>query len=176
MESTRPALAGLGTLLVIWWLHMQHFLQRLPERIATHFDGAGLPNGWMSRAGLGTFDFIFMVFVLAVVIGSAFLIRLLPVSLINVPNREYWFAPQRRRQTHDRMLAHMLWFACLMVAFLTAVNQLVFAANLRPGHPHLPGAGMITLLVCFLAALVAWVIALYRIFPRPPGATARSRA
>src|SRR5947207_13752518 len=106
MESTRPALTGLAALLVVWWLHMRHFLRRLPEKIATHFDGSGVPNGWMPRDALGSFDFIFLVFVLAVVIGSAFLIRVLPVSLINVPHRDYWFAPERRRQSHARMLVH----------------------------------------------------------------------
>jgi uncharacterized membrane protein len=176
MDSTRPALAALAALLVVWWLHVRHFLHRLPERIATHFDGAGVPNGWMPRAALGTFDFVFMVFVLAVVIGSAFLIRLLPVTLINVPHRDYWFAPERRRQSHDRMLVHMLWFACLMVAFLIAVNQLVFMANLRPGHPHLSGPGMITLLAAFLLALVGWVVRLHRMFPRPPGVMSARRS
>jgi uncharacterized membrane protein len=177
LESTRPPLAGLAALLVVWWLHMRHFLQRLPERIATHFDGAGAPNGWMSREGLGSFDFIFLVFVLSAVIGSGFLIRALPVKMINVPHRDYWFAPERRRQSHARMLAHILWLACLMAAFLIAVNQLVFMANLRPGHPHLPGVGMIALLVGFLLAVIGWVVRLHRLFPRPPaGAPSARRA
>jgi serine/threonine-protein kinase len=167
MESTRAALAGLGGLLVVWWLHLRHFLARLPERVATHFGAHGAPDGWMPRSAVGTADFIFMAFVLAVVIGSALLIRLLPTRMINLPNRDYWFAPERRRQSHARLFGHMLWFSCLMVAFLTAVNQLVFMANLRPGQPRLPGIGFVVLLVCFLAAVIAWVARLYRLFPRP---------
>ena len=31
MDSNRPALATLAALLVVWWLHMRHFLQRLPD-------------------------------------------------------------------------------------------------------------------------------------------------
>jgi len=174
MESNRPPLAVLAALLVVWWLHVRHFLGRLPERIATHFDGAGAPNGWMSRAALGTFDFAFLVFVLGVVIGSGFLLRFLPVRMINVPHRDYWFAPERRRQSHARMFAHMLWFACLMVAFLIAVNQLVYLANLRPGQPQLPTAGFVTVLVGFLVAVVGWAIRLYRMFPRPATSPPRS--
>jgi uncharacterized membrane protein len=175
MESRRAPLATLAALLVVWWLHMRHFLRRLPERIATHFDGAGLPNGWMPRDALGTFDFIFTAFVLAVVIGSAYLTRFLPVSLINVPHRDYWFAPERRRQSHARMFVHMLWLACLMVGFLIAVNQMIFIANLRPGHPRLRGSDLIAVPGIFLLAVIAWVVRLYRLFPRPP-ATAPPRA
>jgi uncharacterized membrane protein len=167
MDSIRPPLAALAALGVVWWVHMRHFLARLPERVATHFDAAGRPNGWRPRAALGSFDVSFLLFVLAVVIGSALLIRVLPVSLINVPNRDHWFAPERRRQSHTRMLVHMLWFGCLIVGFLIGVNHLVFLANLDPGRTHLSGAGMVALLAAFLAALVFWVVRLYRLFPRP---------
>ena len=122
----------------------------------------------MSRDGLGSFDFLFLAFVLAVILGSGFLIRFLPARMIDVPNRDYWFAPERSRQSHTRMFSHMLWFACLMVGFLIAVNHLVFLTNLRPGQPRLPGAAFITLLVGFLVAVIAWGMRLYRLFPRPP--------
>ena len=175
MESTRAPLATLAALLVVWWLHMRHFLQRLPDRIATHFGTAGVPNGWMSREALGTFDLVFLAFVLTVVIGSAYLIRFLPVSLINVPHRDYWFAPERRRQSHARMFVHTLWLACLMVAFLIAVNQLIFVANLRPGPPHLRSRDFFVVPVGFLLAVIAWAVRLFRLFPRPP-ASAPPRA
>jgi hypothetical protein len=135
--------------------------------VATHFDAGGRPNGWTSREALGSFDFVFLLFVLGVVIGSALLIRVLPTSLINVPNRDHWFAPERRRQSHDRLLRHMLWLACLIVGFLIGVNHLVFVANLGPGGTHLPGAGMVALLASLLLGLVVWTVGLYRLFPRP---------
>jgi uncharacterized membrane protein len=167
MDSIRSPLAVLAALVVGWWLHLRHFLPRLPERIATHFDIAGRPNGGMTRAGLESFDLLFLAFVLAVVIGSALLIRVLPVSLINLPNRDHWFAPERRRQSHARLMGHMLWFACLMVAFIIGMNHLVFLANLRPAGTHLPGLSLVSLLVTFLAVLVVWIVRLYRLFPKP---------
>jgi len=167
MDSIRPALGTLGALGVAWWLHVRHFLPRLPERIATHFDGAGRPNGWMSRAALGSLDFAILAFVLSVVIGSALLIRVLPVSLINVPNRDYWFAPERRSQSHTRLLKHLLWFSCVIVGFLIGVNHLVFLANLQPAGAHLPGVPMVALLVTFLAVLVVWTVRLHRMFRKP---------
>jgi len=174
MESTRAPLATLVAVLVLWWLHLRHLLRRLPERIATHFGAAGVPNGWMSRDGLETFDLMFLAFVLTVVVGTAALIRFLPVSVINVPNRDYWFAPERRRQSHARLFAHMLWLACLVVCLLVAMNQLLLLANLRPGQPRLHGPSFIAVLVGFLLSMIAWTVRLYRLFPRP--ATARPRS
>jgi uncharacterized membrane protein len=168
MDSIRPVLAALAALAVFWWLHLRHFLPRLPERIATHFDGKGVPKGWMSRATLGSFDFVFLVFVLSVVIGSALLVRALPATWINLPNRDHWFAPERRRQSHRRLLIHTLWFACALVAFLIGVNHLVFLANLQPAAPRLSGIGIVSLLVAFLSVVVVWTVRLYRLFPRPP--------
>jgi uncharacterized membrane protein len=167
MTSTRPVLGVLAALVVAWWLHLHHFLRLLPARVATHFDAAGTPNGWMSRSGLGTFDLVFLGCLLAFVIGMAFLVRVLPTSLINVPNRNYWFAPERRRQSHHKMFVHMLWLACLLVGFIIGNNQLMFMANLRHGDSHLPGTGFVMLLIAFLAALIGWVVGLYRMFPRP---------
>ena len=63
----------------------------------------------------------------------------------------------------------------LMVAFLIAVNQLIFIANLRPGHPHLRSRDFFVVPVGFLVAVIAWAVRLFRLFPRPP-ATAPPRA
>jgi serine/threonine-protein kinase len=170
MQTNRAPLGTLAGLLVLWWLHLHHFLGRMPARVATHFDGAGTPNGWMPRATLATADFIFLVLVLSISVGSAYLVRALPVSLINVPNRDYWFAPERRRESHARLLRHLLWFSCLLVAFLIGVNHLVFHANLRAGDVHVSGVQMVVLLASFVTALIAWIARLYRLFPRQPRA------
>jgi uncharacterized membrane protein len=167
MSSTRSPVATLAFLLVVWWLHLHHFLARMPERIATHFDASGAPNGYMARASMGTVDFVFMALLLGVVIGMAFLVRVLPTALINVPHRDYWFAPERRQASHRRMFVHMLWLACLLVAFMVGVNHSIFLTNLRPGPIHLPGTHLVLLLGAFLTALAAWVAMLYRMFPRP---------
>jgi uncharacterized membrane protein len=167
--TTRAPLLTLGVLLVGWWLHLRHFLGTMPERIATHFGSDGRPNGWMARDFLGTFDVIFTALVLGITVGSAYLVRRLPVSLINVPHRDFWFAPERRAESFTRLLRHLLWLSCLMVVFLAGVNQMIFIANLRHGPPVLPGTGTVLLVGSFLTALVAWIVRLYRLFPRPPG-------
>jgi uncharacterized membrane protein len=164
----RGALAALLVVVVTAVTHVAHYLPRLPERVATHFNGAGAANGWMTRQGFAQFDAAMGGFVLLVIVGVAFLIRVLPASLINIPHRDHWLAPERRRQTADKIFAHMLWLACIVVAFLMGINHLTFLANMSRGGPvHLPGAAFVGLLVAFLAAMGGWVAALYFMFPRP---------
>jgi hypothetical protein len=106
--------------------------------------------------------------VVAVIVGVAFLIRILPADLINLPHRDHWFAPERRDESRAKMFRHMLWLASLVVAFLIGVNHLTFRANLLGGgRPQLSSAGLVGLVVVFLAALGFWVARLYFMFPRP---------
>ena len=68
-----------------------------------------------------------------------------PVSFINLPHRDYWLAPERRRATSAVMLRFGLWLACLMVLFFTALYGLVVQAN-SPGYgQHLISPGIIWL-------------------------------
>ncbi|MBX3417048.1 MAG: DUF1648 domain-containing protein [Pirellulaceae bacterium] len=94
-------LVGLG-LLVWYW-------PQLPENIATHFDEHGLPNGLLSKptavmlsAGLVTLLPLFFV-------GISVVIRWMPTSTINLPNREYWLAPERRDAAMDDWLDVMVF-------------------------------------------------------------------
>src|SRR2546423_1804970 len=91
------------------------YLRLMPDRVATHFSGAGLPNGWMSRRQLALFDVGLLGFLLLLLIGLGLLGRFLPPTLINVPHRDYWFAPERRRESADRLFRHVLWLCCLLV-------------------------------------------------------------
>jgi serine/threonine-protein kinase len=165
----RAPVAALVALVGLWAMHLVHSLGRAPAVIATHFGAAGVPNGWMSRHGMVVFSVGVLGFVLLVVVGTAYLIRFIPPKLINIPNRDYWFAPERRSASADRVFRHMLWLACLMVAFLTAINHLVFRANLGGAGPRLSPASLLTTVSAFLGSLGLWVARLYRRFPRPPG-------
>src|SRR2546427_7634657 len=44
--------------------------------------------------------------------GLGYVVRFLPVNSINIPNRNYWLAPERRVVTFDFLFRHLLWLAC----------------------------------------------------------------
>ena len=85
----------------------------LPESVATHFNGAVRPDGWMSRSDHQSFMLKFGLLFPLFVVVLCFATRFVPANLINVPHREYWLAPERRKETFDYLFRHSLWFACL---------------------------------------------------------------
>ncbi len=136
---------------------------RLPERVATHFDFRGRPNGWMSRPG----DLLLIAAlgfgVPLLLVGSCVAWRYLPASLVNLPHREYWLAPERRGQTAAYLVRHSLWLACLAVLFITCIHLLVVFANCQP-VPQLSIPWFLVSLGCFLAGVGGWIFSLYRRF------------
>jgi uncharacterized membrane protein len=147
-------------------LDADRYLARLPERVAVHFDGAGNANGWMARDHMAEFDLMVGGLVLAVCLGAALSTRFLPVRMINVPHREYWFAPERRRESMDRLTRHVLWVCCLVFGLMAVIDHVIYQVNLRPGPARLTPREFLMPLVAFLLGLALWVLRLYRMFPR----------
>jgi uncharacterized membrane protein len=139
---------------------------QLPEHAATHFDGRGVPNGWMTRTGYALFMLVFTVglpLLMAAMVG--WLPRLLP-DLTNIPNRQYWMAPERREQTLAVLASHACWLGCLMTVMAAAVHWAILDAH-AGGAPHLSNAVIVPILLGFAAALGIWIACLVRAFRRP---------
>ena len=91
--------------------------------------------------------------------GIPRLIGALPISLVNVPNKEYWLAPERREETMAFFKAQFAWFGCGFLGFLLVVNQLVFDAN-RTSPRRLNSTAFVTAMILFLAFVGIWTVRL----------------
>jgi uncharacterized membrane protein len=158
------ALAGAGFVAVT--------LPRLPAPMAVHFDLYGRPDGWAGRgvyvALLGT---IGMLLPLAIVWFTGRLGRDRP-ELLNVPGRDYWFAPERRAEGRRRLANQMWWLACLMLALVIALHGVILLAH-STLPPRLPLVPFLALLVGFVFAVVAWGERLGAALRVPPGPASR---
>ena len=167
-----PALAMIA-LVVVALAQFSHFAPRLPERIVVHF-GTGGANGWSdTRTFLITYGAVeAAIVVMALLVGR--IMERSPASAINIPNRDYWLAEVRRRATVDYVTEQFLWMECLTLAFLIAVAQTIFKANLRGGAPTLPQDFWVSL-VAFIAG-VGWICVriVTRFGPPPRSAPPRS--
>lgn len=139
----------------------------LPQRMATHFDGAGHPNGWMSRSEHLIFMAAFGVGFPLFILGMCRAARYLPTSAINIPHRGYWLAAERRDESTDYLFQHSVWLACLGVAFITGLHWSVVFSNQRQ-PVHLPMTWVFAVTGPFLCGVVVWVVGLYRRFRKPP--------
>lgn len=61
--------------------------------------------------------------------GLFYCLRFLPVSGINLPNREYWLAPERRDETYRVFFVAGVWLASLQVLLMIGLHLLVVDAN-----------------------------------------------
>jgi len=142
---------------------------RLPERVASHFNGAGQPDGWTSRGMffltyLGILSLVILIFL---VLPLA--LRRLPAGMINLPNRDYWLAPERRAETFAFIGRQLLWFGTATLAFLGLTFQLTIQANLSPRR-HLPTTFLLVALGIYGAFIALWLIRFLLRFKKPAGA------
>ena len=140
--------------------------QELPPRVASHFDFQGQADGWMSRESDLEFMAGLTLLLPILLIGTGLVAPLLPAGSVNVPHRDYWLAPERRRETGLYLARQMAWFACGMTVFSMALNWLLVEAN-RHTPPRLTNSVWL-LLGLFLGFTIAWLVVLVAHFSRMP--------
>lgn len=121
------------TLLQIWFLGNQ-----LPAEVPVHFGIDGQPDRFSSRGEhlwtmtslvIGTTIFL---------LGICWLTPKIPDSMINLPNKEYWLAPERRQATIIRVQTMLVWVGVLTtllfstLAFLSWLVGMQYAASISP--------------------------------------------
>jgi uncharacterized membrane protein len=138
----------------------------MPERIATHFDGAGVANGFMTRI-----PYLILMGVVAVAIPVLVLQGLRSavrraMGNINIPNREYWLSPQRREASIAWVFAHAARLAAGVSAFAFGLHVALIRANSFV-PPKLEPAIAMLLLASSLGGVLIWAFCLLRHFRRP---------
>jgi uncharacterized membrane protein len=140
---------------------------QLPDVMASHFDAHGTPNGWQPKA---TFFILIGVVIVVCAIPAFIVPRRLPTmsaERINLPNKSYWLAPERRDETWRFFRVQMAWWGCaLLFVLLYALFQAI-NANL-PSVGHFNSEGMWYVLAAFLLFSVTWTIHLIRHFSKMP--------
>jgi hypothetical protein len=138
--------------------------RQLPERVASHFNAEEMPDGWVLRDSYLWSMAGMAVGMAAFLVGIFYSIRFFPPSLINLPHRDYWLAPDRRRETLEFMFCAGVWLAIFEVVFLFAVHLLVVAAN--ASRPVSLSSSIWLLVAGFLLATIGWLYFLIRRFYR----------
>ena len=159
----------LGAVLLGALGHLATYYPSLPERVASHFDAAGRPDGWMSRDAFATT----LVLVYAL-LGGGFLLlprvlARLPDSMVNVPNKTHWLAPPRRAASLARLGRRLLRFGAVNVVLVVFLVHQTLAVNVGAATTL---RGFVPALVAYALYAVIWTVGLVRDFRLPPGAAA----
>lgn len=148
-------------------------LPRMPEQVATRFDMNGQPAAFGSPAALGWGQAIAGASVLLIMGGLPVLLPRIPQSLLNVPHKDYWFAPERRDRSMRFVQAWMAWFGAWTQAFLLVIFHGIHRFHLV-GGPEATFSGWVPMAV-FFAGLGVGLFVLFARFGRPPGPRPKRR-
>ena len=122
-------------LLVLGLLQWAHVYPQLPDVMASHFSGHGTPNAWQPKPAFFRVDGI----VIPVTAVPTFVVprRLpsMPPDKINLPNKSYWLAPERREATFCFVRTQMAWFGCALLFVLLYATS---ASHQRESSEHRP--------------------------------------
>jgi uncharacterized membrane protein len=148
-------------LTVIFLAQLAYFYPQLPEQVATHFNYKGEPDGWMSKEGLLIFDVFLLVFILGTTSLMPVFFNNLPNSLINIPNKDYWLATERREETLLRLAGINGNLRTALLLLFIGINHFAFQANI---YGENLSNGVWLILGVFLIYTIYWTIELRKTF------------
>lgn len=149
-------------LIGVFLAHCAYYYTALPGQIASHFNAAGEADGWMSKNAFFIFEGVILLIILAEFTVLPFLIKKMPDSLINLPNKDFWLALDRRSETFAAIGEYFDWFSILLLSLFITVNHIVFRANIR--GENLSSTAMWLILGAFFAFTIFWLVKFFRRF------------
>jgi len=162
-------MSGPGRVLFFLFLVMAvqgvYYYPQMPEKMATHFDGAGNANGWMGKTDFLMMFYGLMAFLTVIFVVMPRLIGMFPNSMINLPNKDYWLSPENRAKTMEMIQEHLMWMSVGVIALILGIGQLTFQANLKP-VPKMADAAWI-LLIGFFIFMFFWLVKFFMAFRKP---------
>jgi hypothetical protein len=141
--------------------------QSLPPVVASHFGASGAANGFMRRDAYAWFMVALTAVIPALLVFLPGAAMSSPRARINLPNRDYWLAPERREETLAYLRGTTRRFGYLLLGFLAYAHWLVVRAN-AVVPPRLDSAWFIGGLVVLLLACALWIAGMFRRFGRVP--------
>ena len=146
----------------LWYWH-----SKLPDPVPSNFDETGHVNGEMSLFGFYCLMILLHVVMLVLFPVLGAFLKVIPNSFINLPNKDYWLASERRDSTllfNSTYLVAIGWQTSWLLIFifhLTCVVAVGDRATIMPEFNYV--------IVGYLAAIFGGVIYLYCKFRRPRG-------
>lgn len=139
-----------------------------PDVGATHFDASGRPNATMSRNFYRGYMVVLVVVVPLLVAGLPVLFARRWPTLLNIPNREHWLAPERIDATLASLQARTALLACATILLMCFVHLLVLSANAGE-RPELDQGSLLGGIGIFAVFMLAWIVSLWRRFKSTGG-------
>jgi hypothetical protein len=166
LELMRLSRALLFLLAVAGVVQLARYYPQLPQTMASHFDGAGRPDGFQSRDAFVALCAAILLGTVAMFGGLGTLFRRLPSTWFNLPNRDYWLAPERREETLEAISTQLEWFGAVSLLLYLFVIQMVMETNLT-SEPRLDSRLMWAVVGLYLIFALVWTTRFILRFRKP---------
>jgi uncharacterized membrane protein len=141
-------------------------LRRLPPVVASHFDAAGMPNGWSSRPAYALLLIAVGVLLPLGIIGLVTGLTQRGPARLNIPARDYWTRPEHSQEAIRRVRAYVWWLGCVLAGTALLMHWLVVAAHAHQ-PPRLSTSAVLVVLGAVLLGIVGWTAGWYRLLRQP---------
>ncbi len=152
-------LSALGLVLIYFF----STFDRLPDRVAVHFDAFGNPNGFQAKS-LFQSTFLGFIFIINGLFAILFLlITRLPVRFINVPNKPYWLAkPELRGELDQRLQAIPPVLGIFINLVFLVTEHIIDQANIPETLFRFPPIFGVVVIFLGLGILLLFLTGLFR--------------
>ena len=116
-------------------IHFSYYYADLPPVVASHFDARGVANGWQTKQIFFEWFAGVTALAAALVFAVPALIAVVPVQMVNLPNKRYWLAPDQAEATHRFMGAAFAWFGCGVYVVICYAFDFAVKSNLGAARP-----------------------------------------
>ena len=137
----------------------------LPERVAAHFNTFGEPDRWMGRRGFLVLQVVLVALISGVFLGLSWLMAKLPPDMINVPNKAFWLAGERRNSVIAFTSEYLLLLGVATVLFFAALLLGSVQIHREPEAVRLGAWFHVPFWVYsgFLVASMVWFVTRFRV-------------
>lgn len=139
-----------------------YYFPILPETVASHYNAQGIADSWLPKESFLIFEAVILTVVIAHFSVLPILLEKSPDKFINLPNKKYWLAPERRVQTFLQLRRYFEWFSIGLLSLFVLINQQVFKANLM--HQNLSPLVLWLIIGGFVIFSIFWMIKFVRQF------------
>lgn len=128
-----------------------------PDTVASHFDSSGQPDDWSSKAG--TLGWLVPIGVgIPVLFSIRWIWEKLPISLINIPFKDYWLERGERTYLFDCVMEFMRIIGGTAALLLTSALVMIMregrGATMPTGMTFLPTGVFLIITAAALINLV----------------------
>ncbi|MBI3259791.1 MAG: DUF1648 domain-containing protein [Ignavibacteriae bacterium] len=138
----------------------------LPDTVAIHFGFDGSADNWSDKQGFIYIMGGVMLSLSVLFFGLSPLVKKLPDSMINLPNKEYWLVSERRDFALTSVLRFLYEIGSRILLFVAVVFELTCRSNIIT-PAYLPPQTFLLILGMFLFSVIVPIVFLIKRLSKP---------